>query len=75
MSVSRFLVSALVAASALSSTLALAQLELEPIIDLGMRLGEGSGAAVALPVLRAAIATLAEMATFDDAGVSGRSEP
>ena len=56
-------------------TLALAQLELDPIIDLGMRLGEGSGAAVALPVLRAAIATLAEMATFDDAGVSGRSEP
>ena len=56
-------------------SLALAQLELDPIIDLGMRLGEGSGAAVALPVLRAAIATLAEMATFDDAGVSGRSEP
>ncbi len=56
-------------------SLALAQLELDPVIDLGMRLGEGSGAAVALPVLRAAIATLAEMATFDGAGVSGRSEP
>ena len=40
-----------------------------------MRLGEGSGAAVALPVLRAAIATLTEMATFDTAGVSGRSDP
>ena len=38
-------------------SLALAQLELRPIVDLGMRLGEGSGAAVALPVLRAAIAT------------------
>lgn len=55
--------------------LALAQLELEPIVDLGMRLGEGSGAAVALPVLRAAVATLAEMATFDSAGVSGRNDP
>jgi nicotinate-nucleotide--dimethylbenzimidazole phosphoribosyltransferase len=55
-------------------TLALAQLELDPILDLGMRLGEGSGAAVALPVLRAAVATLAEMATFDSAGVSGRAD-
>ncbi|BBZ33151.1 nicotinate-nucleotide--dimethylbenzimidazole phosphoribosyltransferase [Mycolicibacterium confluentis] len=55
-------------------TLALAQLELEPIVDLGMRLGEGSGAVVALPVVRAAIATLAQMATFDSAGVSGRSD-
>lgn len=54
--------------------LALAQLELEPIVDLGMRLGEGSGAMVALPVVRAAIATLAQMATFDSAGVSGRSD-
>jgi nicotinate-nucleotide--dimethylbenzimidazole phosphoribosyltransferase len=53
--------------------LALAQLQLEPIVDLGMRLGEGTGAAVALPVLRAAIATLAEMATFDSAGVSSRA--
>ena len=48
-------------------TLALAQLELEPIVDLRMRLGEGTGAAVALPVLRAAIATLTDMATFDSA--------
>ena len=53
--------------------LALGQLGLEPIVDLGMRLGEGTGAAVALPVLRAAVGTLASMATFDDAGVSGRS--
>lgn len=52
-------------------TLALTHLRLEPIIDLGLRLGEGTGAAVALPVLRAAIATLASMATFGDAGVSG----
>lgn len=51
-------------------TLALQHLDLEPILDLGMHLGEGSGAAVALPVLRAAVATLACMATFDAAGIS-----
>lgn len=51
-------------------TLALEHLELSPIVDLGMRLGEGTGAAVALPVLRAAVAALAQMATFDEAGVS-----
>ncbi len=50
--------------------LALARLELEPIVDLQMRLGEGTGAAVALPVLRAAVAALASMATFDEAGVA-----
>ena len=50
---------------------ALAELNLEPILDLGLRLGEGTGAALALPVLRAAVATCASMATFDDAGVSG----
>lgn len=55
--------------------LALAQLELDPIVDLGMRLGEGTGAAVALPVVRAAIATLRSMATFDSAGISGREDP
>jgi len=50
--------------------LALRQLELEPIIDMRMRLGEGTGAAVALPIVRAAVAALASMATFDEAGVS-----
>lgn len=55
-------------------THALAQLELEPILDLQMRLGEGTGAAVALPVLRAAVATCAQMATFDSAQVAGRTE-
>jgi nicotinate-nucleotide--dimethylbenzimidazole phosphoribosyltransferase len=53
---------------------ALAQLDLEPIVEMRMRLGEGSGAAVALPVLRAAIATLADMATFATANISGRAE-
>ncbi|BBX69626.1 nicotinate-nucleotide--dimethylbenzimidazole phosphoribosyltransferase [Mycolicibacterium psychrotolerans] len=51
-------------------SLALRELGLEPIVDLGMRLGEGSGALVALPVLRAAVATLATMATFEEAGIS-----
>jgi nicotinate-nucleotide--dimethylbenzimidazole phosphoribosyltransferase len=50
--------------------LALKHLELEPIIDMRMRLGEGTGAAVALPVVRAAVAALASMATFDEAGVT-----
>jgi nicotinate-nucleotide--dimethylbenzimidazole phosphoribosyltransferase len=52
-------------------TLALAALDLEPILDLRMRLGEGTGAAVALPVLRAAVAALSSMATFTEAGVAG----
>jgi nicotinate-nucleotide--dimethylbenzimidazole phosphoribosyltransferase len=52
---------------------ALERLGLEPIVDLGLRLGEGSGALVALPTLTAATATLREMATFDEAGVSDKS--
>jgi nicotinate-nucleotide--dimethylbenzimidazole phosphoribosyltransferase len=52
----------------------LGHLGLTPIIDLGMRLGEGSGAAAALPLLTMAARILTDMATFDDAGVSGRSE-
>jgi nicotinate-nucleotide--dimethylbenzimidazole phosphoribosyltransferase len=55
-------------------TLALAALELDPILDLRMRLGEGTGATVALPVLRAAVATLSSMATFTQAGVSTRPD-
>ena len=51
-------------------SLALASLMLDPILDLRMRLGEGTGAALALPVLRGAVATLASMATFDEAGVT-----
>ncbi|CAJ1501918.1 nicotinate-nucleotide--dimethylbenzimidazole phosphoribosyltransferase [[Mycobacterium] burgundiense] len=55
-------------------TLALTQLQLEPLLDLNMRLGEGTGAVLALPLVRAAVATLASMATFDSAGISGQSD-
>ncbi len=51
---------------------ALDRLTLEPLVDYGLRLGEGTGALVALPVLSAAGATLREMATFGEAGVSDR---
>jgi nicotinate-nucleotide--dimethylbenzimidazole phosphoribosyltransferase len=51
---------------------ALERLDLVPVVDYGLRLGEGTGALVALPVLAAAGATLREMATFDEAGVSDR---
>ena len=50
---------------------ALDHLGLTPLLDLGMRLGEGTGAALAMPIIEAAATTLSEMATFDEAGVSG----
>lgn len=51
---------------------ALDELELEPVLDLGLRLGEGTGACLALPVVEAAARVLAETATFDSAGVTGK---
>jgi nicotinate-nucleotide--dimethylbenzimidazole phosphoribosyltransferase len=50
--------------------LVLDALGLEPLLDLGLRLGEGSGAAVALPLLNASLAILEDMATFEGAGVT-----
>ena len=50
--------------------LVLEALGLEPLLDLGLRLGEGSGAVLALPLLDAAFAILNEMATFVEAGVT-----
>ncbi|GAA2070324.1 nicotinate-nucleotide--dimethylbenzimidazole phosphoribosyltransferase [Williamsia deligens] len=54
--------------------IALRQLDLDPVLDFGMRLGEGTGALTALPILQAAVTTLASMATFADAGVATRDE-
>ncbi len=52
----------------------LRHLGLAPLIDLGMRLGEGTGAAIGMFLCETAAKILAEMATFDEAGVSERSE-
>ena len=53
---------------------ALEQLGLRPLVDLDLRLGEGTGAVLAFPLVEAAGALLREMATFDSAGVA-RKEP
>jgi nicotinate-nucleotide--dimethylbenzimidazole phosphoribosyltransferase len=53
--------------------LVLTELGLEPLLDLRMRLGEASGALVALPLIERAGLLHAEMATFAEAGVDGRS--
>ena len=49
----------------------LERLALRPILDLDMRLGEGTGAVLAMPIIEAAVRIYAEMATFSSAGVSG----
>ena len=50
----------------------LAELDAEPVLELGLRLGEGSGAALAVPVLRLACALHGQMATFAEAAVADR---
>ncbi len=50
--------------------LVLDALGLEPLLHLQMRLGEGSGATLALPLLHASLAVLGDMATFESAGVT-----
>ena len=51
----------------------LEKLDQEPLLDLGMRLGEASGAMLAVLLLKAACACHGGMATFDEAGVSGQA--
>ncbi|HEX3539542.1 MAG TPA: nicotinate-nucleotide--dimethylbenzimidazole phosphoribosyltransferase [Acidimicrobiales bacterium] len=55
------------------ATAALASLGLTPLLDLSLRLGEGSGACLALPLVEAAARILREMATFDAAGVTDKT--
>ena len=52
---------------------ALAAMKADPLLDLGMRLGEGTGAALAVPIIRAAAACHTQMATFEQAAVSNRT--
>jgi nicotinate-nucleotide--dimethylbenzimidazole phosphoribosyltransferase len=54
--------------------LALAALGLRPLLTLDLRLGEGSGAALAVPIVQSAARLLRDVATFDSAGVSGAKE-
>ena len=52
--------------------IALGHLNLKPLLEFEMRLGEGSGAVAALPLLISAVKVLAEMATFESAGVTNK---
>ncbi len=69
-----FLIAAHVSAET-GHRLLLEHLGLEPLLDLGMRLGEGTGAALGIMLAEAAARTMAEMSTFAEADVSERNEP
>lgn len=56
------------------ATVALRHLDLCPLVDLGLRLGEGTGACLALPIVQSAARVLGEMATFADAGVADQHD-
>ena len=55
-------------------SIVLSHLKLLPLLELDMRLGEGSGAVLAMPIIEAAAACLSDMATFGEAGVSDRDD-
>jgi len=71
---SGFLIAGHVSAEA-GHRLMLEHLKLRPLVDLGMRLGEGTGAAIGIFLCETATKVLSEMATFGEAGVSERSGP
>jgi nicotinate-nucleotide--dimethylbenzimidazole phosphoribosyltransferase len=55
-------------------TIALDHLGLRPLVDLGLRLGEGTGAVLALPLVQSAARALRDVATFDSAGVADKDQ-
>jgi nicotinate-nucleotide--dimethylbenzimidazole phosphoribosyltransferase len=57
------------------ASVGLAHLGLTPLLDLGLRLGEGSGATLAVQLVQAAAKIVSEMATFDSAGVTEKDHP
>ncbi|MGH1427550.1 MAG: nicotinate-nucleotide--dimethylbenzimidazole phosphoribosyltransferase [Arenicella sp.] len=55
-------------------TIALHHLQAQPLLNIGMRLGEGSGAAICIPLLRSALTLHNNMATFEEAAIAGKKQ-